>query len=78
MQLPAVVKVSTAVDEFTEQPVAPALVTEYVIVAESSAVAREDGVAGDAVVESAVVGDHVTVCVARVVVKLILVDVTDA
>jgi hypothetical protein len=35
-------------------------------------------VAGDAVVVRAVVGDHVTVCVARVVVKLILDEFTDA
>ena len=43
-----------------------------------SAVASTEGVTGDAVVESEVVGAQVTVCVAREVVKLILDEVADA
>jgi hypothetical protein len=43
------------------------------MVAESSAVARDDGVAGDAVVVRAVVGDHVTLCVAGETVTVIVV-----
>jgi hypothetical protein len=70
--------VRTPVDEFTEQLVVPASVTEYVIVAEPKAVASTLGVAGESVVSKAVVGAHVTVCVASVVVKLILGEVTEA
>jgi hypothetical protein len=48
------------------------------MVGDPNAVARAEGVAGDAVVVSDVVGDQVTVCVARVVAKLILEEVTEA
>ena len=42
-------------------PVVPALVTAYEIVADPSAVANEEGVAGESVVDRAVVGAQVTV-----------------
>jgi hypothetical protein len=47
------VYVSTPVDEFTEQPVVPALVTAYEIVPSPDVVANADGVAGDATIEAA-------------------------
>jgi hypothetical protein len=43
------------------------------MVGDPKADAREDGVAGDAVVTSAVVGDQVTVCVASETVTVIVV-----
>jgi hypothetical protein len=78
VQLPAAVNVRTAVDELTSQPVVPMLVTEYVMLGDPRPVARAEGVAGDAAVVSDVVGDHVTACIARLVVKLMLEDVADA
>jgi hypothetical protein len=45
--------------------------------AEPNAVATALGVRGESVVNTAVVGAHVTVCVASVVVKLILEEVAD-
>jgi hypothetical protein len=45
-------------------PVIPALVTEYVMVGLSSAVAKDEGVKGDCCTRIAVVGDQATVCVA--------------
>ena len=46
-QLPAPVNVKTAVDEFTVQPVEPALVTEYVITPLPEVEAKAEGVSGD-------------------------------
>ena len=46
-QLPALVNVKTAFDEFTVQPVEPALVTEYVIAPSPDVTARTEGVSGD-------------------------------
>ena len=60
-QLPAPVNVKTAVDEFTVQPVEPALVTEYVITPLPEVEARTEGVFGESAVDNAVVGDHETV-----------------
>jgi hypothetical protein len=61
------------VEEFTEHPVVPALVTAYEIIAEPSAVAAAEGVAGEAVVRRAVVGAQVTVCVPALTVTVIVV-----
>jgi DNA-directed RNA polymerase subunit K/omega len=60
-QLPAPVNVKTAVDEFTVQPVEPALVTEYVITPLPEVEAKIEGVFGESAVDNAVVGDHETV-----------------
>ena len=60
-QLPAPVNVKTAVDEFTVQPVEPALVTEYVITPLPEVEAKTEGVFGESAVDNAVVGDHETV-----------------
>jgi len=68
MHDPDVVYVNTPVFESTVQPVPPALATEYVIAPPPvEAVARELGVSGDAVVSTAVVGDHVTVVAAGLI-----------
>jgi hypothetical protein len=72
-QLPAVVKVSKPVEGFTVHSVVPALVTAYVIGADPSAEAATEGVAGDAVVKSAVVGAHVTIWVPALTVTVIVV-----
>ena len=52
------------------QPVVPAAVTSYDTTAPPSAVANEDGVNGEAGSVTAVVGDHVTVCTARLTEKV--------
>lgn len=54
----------------TVHPVMPADVTSYDNTAPPSAVAGEVGVKGEAGSVTAVVGDHVTVCEARVAVKV--------
>lgn len=54
----------------TVHPVMPADVTSYDTTAPPSAVAGEDGVKGEAGSVTAVVGDHVTVCTARLTVKV--------
>ena len=61
-QLPTPVNVNTAVDEFTAQPVKPALVTEYVIAPLPEVEAKIEGVLGESAVDNAVVGDHETTC----------------
>jgi hypothetical protein len=62
----------------TVHPVAPALVTAYVIAPPFEAgvvtVARTDGVAVEEVISSAVVGAHAIICVAKVLVKVTDVD----
>ena len=72
-QLPAPVNVKTAVDEFTVQPVEPALVTEYVITPLPEVEARTEGVFGESAVDNAVVGDHETTCADTVEVVVVLV-----
>ena len=72
-QLPAPVNVKTAVDEFTVQPVEPALVTEYVITPLPEVEAKIEGVFGESAVDNAVVGDHETTCADTVEVVVVLV-----
>ena len=60
VQVPTEVKVMIAVNEPTEQPVVPALRTEYVIAPLPFVVARDDGVEGDDGSSRAVVGLHDT------------------
>jgi hypothetical protein len=67
------VKVSTAVEELTTHPVVPALVTAYEIAAEPSAVAAVEGVTGESVVRSAVVGAQVIVWTAALTVTVMVV-----
>jgi hypothetical protein len=64
-QFPEPVKFNTAVVEFTVHVSVVWETTAYVIDAPPRAVARADGVAGESVVDNAVVGAHVTVCGAR-------------
>jgi len=59
-QLPAAVKVKTAVEECTVQPVEPALVTEYVLAPLPEVEAKAEGVLGESAVVNATVGDHET------------------
>ena len=65
VQLPAAVKVRTPELELTVHPVVPALTSAYVIEADPRAVANTEGVAGEFVVRSEVVGAQVTVCELR-------------
>jgi hypothetical protein len=67
------VKVSAPVEESTAHPVVPALVTAYEIAAEPSAVAAVEGVTGESVVRSAVVGAQVIVWTAALTVTVMVV-----
>lgn len=69
-QVPAAEYVRTPVADSTVQPVVPTAVTSYDTTAPPSAVAGEDGVNGEAGSVTAVVGDHVTVCTARLTEKV--------